>query len=364
MQIELKEITIRELTHGYEDRGDKGVRGYSGRLDIRPPYQREFIYGEKERDAVITTLRRGFPLNVMYWAVRSDGTFEVMDGQQRTLSICQYVAGDFAYEFRYFHNLLHEEKEQILSYRLMVYVCSGTDTEKLDWFRTINIAGKALTEQELLNAVYAGSFLTDAKRHFSKNGCPAYRVAGRLLTGSAIRQEYLETALLWMARHEGQNRVEPYLAAHQHDAAATNLWVYFRSVTDWVGLTFPHYRKEMKGVDWGALYEAHGQEVLDAAQLEQEVKRLMADSDVTNKRGIYPYVLNGNERSLNIRAFDDNMKREVYERQEGRCPLCGRHFTIEEMQGDHIVPWSRGGHTVASNCQMLCRECNNRKSDK
>ena len=243
MKIELKEITVGELTRGYEDRGDEGVTGYGGLLDIRPPYQREFIYGEKERDAVITTLRRGFPLNVMYWAVRSDGTFEVMDGQQRTLSICQYVAGDFAYEFRYFHNLLPEEQEKILSYHLMVYVCSGTDTEKLDWFRTINIAGKALTEQELLNAVYAGSFLTDAKRHFSKNGCPAYRVAGRLLTGSAIRQEYLETALLWMARHEGLNRVEPYLAAHQHDAAATNLWVYFHSVTDWVGLTFPHYRK-------------------------------------------------------------------------------------------------------------------------
>lgn len=146
MQIELKEISVRDLTEGYCDRGDEGVTGYGGRLDIRPPYQREFIYGDKERDAVITTLQRGFPLNVMYWAVRADGTFEVMDGQQRTLSICQYVAGEFAYDFRFFANLHADEQEHILAYRLMVYVCSGTETEKLEWFRTINIAGKALTE--------------------------------------------------------------------------------------------------------------------------------------------------------------------------------------------------------------------------
>ncbi|MCK5538618.1 MAG: DUF262 domain-containing protein, partial [Bacteroidales bacterium] len=194
MKIELKEITVRELTNGYEDNEEAGVVGFNGKLDIRPPYQREFIYKDKQRDAVIDTITKEFPLNVMYWAVREDGNFEVIDGQQRTISICQYVNGDFAYMFRYFHNLSNDEQEQILDYKLMVYVCSGTDSEKLQWFKTINIAGEKLTEQELRNAVYAGSWVSDAKRYFSKSTCPAYGIGGDYLNGSAIRQEYLETA--------------------------------------------------------------------------------------------------------------------------------------------------------------------------
>ena len=169
MKIELREVSVRELTKGYKDSGNNGVVGYGGKLDIRPPYQREFIYKEKQRDAVITTITQDFPLNVMYWADRGDGTYEVIDGQQRTISICQYVTGDFAYMFRYFHNLTDDEKEQILNYKLMVYICTGTDSEKLKWFQTINIAGEKLTEQELRNAVYSGPWVSDAKRYFSKN---------------------------------------------------------------------------------------------------------------------------------------------------------------------------------------------------
>src|SRR5690606_23188166 len=176
MNIELKEITVRELTDGYEDNEEGGVIGFGGKLDIRPPYQREFIYKEKQRDAVIDTILKNFPLNVMYWAVREDGNFEVIDGQQRTISICQYVNGDFAYMFKYFHNLKDDEKQKILDYKLMVYICSGTDSEKLEWFKTINIAGENLTDQELRNAVYSGSWVTDAKRYFSKNGCAAYQI--------------------------------------------------------------------------------------------------------------------------------------------------------------------------------------------
>ncbi len=191
----------------------------------------------------------------MYWAVRDDGDFEVIDGQQRTISFCQYVEGDFAFEGRYFHNLQSDEQEQILDYKLMVYLCSGTDSEKLDWFRTINIAGEKLTDQELRNAVYAGSWVTDAKRYFSKTGCPAYAIGSDYMTGTPIRQDYLETVIKWI--NDGD--IEGYMAKHQHKPNANELWLYFQKVIDWVKATFPTYRKEMKGVEWGdALQRVQG----------------------------------------------------------------------------------------------------------
>ena len=205
MKIELREITVRELTDAYEDNAEAGVVGYGGKLDIRPAYQREFIYKDRQRDAVVATLKKDFPLNVMYWAVQENGGFEVIDGQQRTISICQFVDGDFAFEGRYFHNLQKDEKEHVLGYRLMVYLCSGTDSEKLDWFKTINIAGEKLTDQELRNAVYSGSWVSDAKRHFSKNPCPAYGLGSDYLNGSPIRQEYLETVIDWISRKRSTN---------------------------------------------------------------------------------------------------------------------------------------------------------------
>jgi len=195
MKIELKEITVRELANGYKDNAEEGVVGYGGKLDIRPLYQREFIYKDKQRDAVIDTITKKFPLNTMYWSVRKDGNYEIIDGQQRTISVCQYVKGDFSIDGLAFHNLPKDKQEQILNYRLMIYFCSGTPSERLDWFRIINIAGEKLTDQELKNAVYAGSFVSDAKRYFSKNGCVAYQIGSDFLSGSAIRQEYLETAL-------------------------------------------------------------------------------------------------------------------------------------------------------------------------
>jgi hypothetical protein len=212
MNIELKEITIQELTKSYKDNAEAGVVGYDGKLDIRPPYQREFIYKDKQRDAVIDTIIKDFPLNVMYWAVQEDGDFELIDGQQRTISICQFVEGDFAFEGRYFHNLQEDEREKILAYRLMVYQCNGTDSEKLGWFKTINIAGEKLTDQELRNAVYSGSWVSDAKRHFSKNGCPASGLGSDYLNGSSIRQEYLETVISWFSDDD----IEGYMAKQQH----------------------------------------------------------------------------------------------------------------------------------------------------
>ena len=362
MKIEPKQIKIREVFDGYADQGDDGVFAYGGRLAIRPPYQREFVYDNDQAESVIQTVLKGFPLNVMYWATREDGTFEVIDGQQRTISLCQYVNGDFSFDFRAFHNLQNDEQDQILDYKLMVYVCTGTDSERLQWFRTINIAGEKLTDQELRNAVYSGSWLSDAKRYFSKSGCAAYGLAGRYLSGSPIRQDYLETAIRWISR----GNIEVYMSKHQHDPNANELWLYFQRVIEWVKVKFPKYRKEMKTVAWGDLFNKYSGKTFDTAVLEGEVSRLMMDSDVKKKSGIYSYIFDGDERHLDIRAFDDNTKREVYERQGGHCanPDCPRRdevLDISEMEADHITPWKEGGRTVAENCQMLCRDCNRRK---
>ena len=363
MQIELHKITVRELTQDYEDNAEKGVRAFGGKLDVRPPYQREFVYKDKQRDAVIDTLTQGFPLNVMYWAVRDDGTFEIIDGQQRTISICQYVNGDFAYLFRYFHNLQPDEQKQILDYELNVYICSGSDSEKLKWFKTINIAGEELTEQELRNAVYAGAWVSDAKRYFSKPGCVAAKIASDYLTGSAIRQDYLETAISWIS----DGNINVYMSNHQHDASAAPLWQFFQSVITWLETSF-HPTKErkkiMKGIDWGLLYKEFKDTVIDSKSVDEEVKKLILDDDVTKKTGIYPYILTRKEKFLSIRAFSEAQKLAAYENQLGICPHCHEHFELNQMEADHITPWHDGGRTIAENCQMLCRECNRRKSGK
>jgi hypothetical protein len=358
MKIELREITVTQLTNGYEDNADAGVVAFDGKLDIRPPYQREFIYKDRQRDAVIDTIMKGFPLNVMYWSVQDEGEFEVIDGQQRTISICQYVEGDFAFNGRYFHNLKQDEKEKLLTYSLMVYLCSGGESEKLEWFKTINIAGEKLTDQELRNAVYSGSWVSDAKRYFSKNGCPAYGLGGDYLAGSPIRQDFLETTIRWISG----DQIEAHMGKQQNKPNANELWLYFQAVINWVKATFPKYRKEMKGIPWGDLCNLHKRADLDPATLEKEVVRLMIDEDVTNKKGIYSYVLDQKERHLNIRTFTDNMRREAYERQNGICPVCQEHFDITGMHSDHISPWHQGGKTSAANCQMLCAEDNRRKS--
>ena len=361
MDIELKEITIAELSNGFQDNNENGVIGFNGNLDIRPPYQREFIYKDKQRDAVINTITKNFPLNVMYWAVREDGTFEVIDGQQRTISICQYVDGDFAFQNRYFHNLKADEKEKILNYTLMVYVCSGTESEKLEWFKTINIAGEKLTEQELRNAVYTGSWVSDAKRYFSKSGCVAYNIGSDYLNGSPIRQEFLETAIDWIS----EGKIENYMATHQHDPNATALWLYFQSVITWVNATFTVKRKKfMKGIQWGLFYNKYKDVVFDTKAIEEETARLIADDEVEKKSGIYAYILTKDERYLGIRTFSDSVKQKVYENQKGICPICKNHFDISEMEGDHITPWVEGGKTIEENCQMLCKDDNRRKSSK
>ena len=360
MKIELKKITVRELTNGFEDNDENGVVGYGGKLDIRPSYQREFIYKDKQRDAVIDTVTKEFPLNVMYWAVRENGDFEIIDGQQRTISVCQYVNGDFSVDGLAFHNLTNDKKEQILDYELTVYFCSGADSEKLEWFKIINIAGEKLTDQELRNAVYSGSWVSDAKRYFSKNGCAAYGIGSDYLNGSPIRQDYLETAIKWVSDGD----IEEYMSKHQHDQNASALWRYFQDVITWVDSTFTNKRKFMKGVNWGALYNDYKDGKYDTEKIEEETAKLILDDDIKKKSGIYPYILTRDEKYLSIRAFSDAERQKVYEKQKGVCKVCKEKFELEEMEADHITPWHEGGKTTEKNCQMLCKECNRRKSGK
>ena len=355
MDIKLKEISIRDLSNAYEDNLEDGVIGYGGRLDIRPPYQREFVYKDKQRNAVINTVINNFPLNVMYWAVRDDENYEIIDGQQRTISICQYVKGEFSFNDMYFHNLQKDEQEQILNYELTVYLCKGSDSEKLDWFETINIAGEKLYPQELKNAVYHGSWVSDAKRYFSKTGCAAYQIGGDYLSGSAIRQQYLETAIKWI----NSNQVSEYMAKNQNKPTAIELWNYFQAVISWVESIFPNKRKKMmKGLPWGEYYNEYKNLSIDPNYFEEQILKLIDDKDVDNNRGIYLYLLSGEEKHLNIRKFDDEMKQRAYEKQKGICTKCKKHFELEEMDADHIVLWKDGGKTTDDNCQVLCVSCN------
>lgn len=373
MTINEISVTVGEITNGYINNEEQGVRGYGGRLDIRPPYQREFIYNDREQQAVITTVLHGYPLNVMYWVRRGDDAevpYEVMDGQQRTLSLCEYVAGKFSYDFKNFFNQPADIQKRILDYKLTIYLCEGEPSEKLEWFRTINIAGKPLNEQEIRNAVYAGPFTADAKRHFSKTNCGAYRLAKDLVNGSTIRQDFLRQALQWMADHETRSghrqSIEGYMAAHQHDPNANLLWTYFQNVCNWALTNFDlrHFRRIMKGLDWAKLYDEFSQKTLDTAALARRISDLIIDDEIQKPAGIIPYVLTGDEHSLNLRAFPEKIKMAVWEEQHHRCALCGKEFDYEFMEGDHITPWRDGGRTVKENCQMLCQECNRRKGAK
>jgi hypothetical protein len=360
MKIELKEITVRELVNGYKDNAEEGVVGFGGELDIRPPFQREFIYEDKQRDAVIDTVTKDFPLNVMYWSVQEDGNFEVIDGQQRTISVCRYVNGDYSINGLAFHNLKKDKQEQILNYRLMIYFCSGTESEKLDWYRTINIAGEELYEQELRNAVYTGLWISDAKKYFSKSSCVAFKIGGDYVSGSAIRQDYLEKAIKWISKGD----IDNYMSKHQHDPNASALWRYFQDVISWVKTTFTVYRKEMKGIEWGVLYNKCKDVVYDTKLLEDKILKLIDDDDVQSIKGIYYYLLTDEEKYLNLRQFDDKIKRKVFERQKGICIKCGKQFELEEMEADHITPWHEAGKTTEENCQLLCKDDNRRKSGK
>lgn len=372
MKITETKIKVSDLCKNYSDNGDDGVYAYDGKLCCRPPYQREFCYKDKQRDAVIETVRKGFPLNVMYWNRVSDNEFEILDGQQRTISLAQYLNGDFAIKIngndKFFHNLTDNEKQQIKDYELTIYICEGTEEEKLEWFKVINIAGETLTNQELLNATYAGTWLADAKNYFSKRNCVAGQMADGFIKGNPIRQDYLEKALAWIADRDGLPSGGKYMAIHQHDMDANELWLYFQEVISWAKRMFPNMQKKLtEGQEWGILYNKYRNKQYNTNEMRTVIDKLIQDEDVTKQTGIIPYVLSdrtfADEKYLSIRAFPDQMKRRVYEKQGHKCAICmangiDTEYSFSDMHGDHIIPWSKGGKTVENNLQMLCRSCN------
>lgn len=357
MKIQLKQITVRELTENYENKFEEGVFGFNNKLNIRPAYQREFIYKPAQQEAVMNTLIKDFPLNVFYWVKNeANDEYEVLDGQQRTMSICEYVAGNYSLDYRYFTNLTKEEQDQILDYEIMVYFCEGTDKEKLDWFKTINIAGEKLLEQELRNAIYTGTWLSDAKRYFSKTNCSASKRGGKYVKGVALRQEILEKVIKW----KSEDNIENYMAIHQNDADANELWQYFLDVVNWVEKLFPNERKDQKGIEWGFLYNKYKNNTYNSNTLEARYLELIEDENLNNgsTSGIYYYLITGEEKYLSKRLFTDKQKRFAFHNQNGICVKCENEFTYEEMEGDHIIAWSNGGHTTQENLQMLCKRCN------
>lgn len=371
MKIELNEIKIADLVNGYLDKAENGVVGFDGKLDIRPAYQREFVYSVEQSKAVIDTVLKGFPLNVMYWVEKDDGTYEILDGQQRTVSVCRYYMNKFSIDGKTYYNQPKDIQKKFDDYRLMIYICSGTDSEKLDWFKTINIAGMTLKPQELRNATYTGAWLTDAKKYFSKTNCSAHGKANAFIKGEVNRQDYLEVALKWIC-HRDKIEITDYMSAKHNSKDADELWQYFESVIDWVNRIFKTYRINMKGQPWGEYYNQFHKTAFNSKEIEDKVCTLMNDEEITTQKGIYEYVLSGKESCLSLRAFSDKDKNTVFERQmvdktaKAFCPHCNdktKLFNLSDMEADHIVPWSKGGKTTLDNCQMLCRHHNGIKSN-
>ncbi len=373
MNIELRRIKVCDVFSGYIDKGDDGVFAYGGKLSIRPPYQREFVYNDVQAEAVIQTAIKQYPLNIMYWAKTGDDEYEVMDGQQRTLSLMRFLDHRFTIKVEgktYYHDVLPEDVyDKLVNYELMVYVCEGTESEKLAWFETVNIAGEKLTDQELRNISYTGPWLADAKFHFSKRTCAAKHLAERYIVGDPNRQELLEKALKGIIEAQGLKDITDYMAAHKSDTDADELWQYFQDVIHWVQKTFPTYYADMKGLDWCHLYNIYSNNKYNSSQIDAEVAKLHKDKEVTKKKGIYEFLLSRETdiyagRHLHLRSFDEDDKMTVYTNQEGKCAVCHKDFPFDQMEGDHIIPWSKGGKTVIDNCQMLCKHCNSIKSNK
>lgn len=369
MKITPKKISIGQLTQDYIDKSseEKGVTAYGGKLDIRPPYQRNFVYSDEKRNAVIESIKNEFPLNTIYWADNGKGRYEVIDGQQRIISICEYVHSNFSVNWNgeqlEFHNLKGQQKK-FLDYKLDVYLCKGPEHEKIKWFRIINIAPEVMKPQELRNAVYRGKWVSDAKIFFSKRNGPAYSIGHKYVNSSksAERQEYLELAIKWDSinkiKKKGiseSERIDLYMQQHQNNNSAKDLKKYFENVIAWIELNFKKYNKKISQIDWGIYYNKFKKKKFNVDEIEKEVSKLLLDDDVSDS-GIYPYIITGEEKHLNIRAFTLSMKLKVHEIQKGKCKnsKCNVKGDLENFEFDHIVPWSKNGRTEIDNCQMLC----------
>lgn len=379
MQIKTIKVRLEDLARNYVDNGEDGVFTYNDQNDpqallvCRPAYQREFVYSEKEEQDLITSIMNEYPIGVFYWATipnDPDYKYEILDGQQRTISICRYVADhSFSVNNKFFTNLTADEQKQILDYEITVNVCSGTDSEKLAWFKIINKSGEPLTKQELANAVYAGPWLTEAKLYFSRPNGPAVQMSDKWInTGNVIRQDLLEKALKYICYRDSYKDVEQYMAKHQQDKDAQDLWLYYQDILAWEKKLFPKTQsKLLTGQDWGKLYHEYNKKTYNPIDLQNDIDALVLDDDVTSTSGIVPYVLSErtvvDQKHLNIRDFSRKQMLKKYQEQGGICPICKKHYEFKEMAGDHIVPWSKGGHTEYSNLQMLCKHDNEVKSN-
>jgi 5-methylcytosine-specific restriction endonuclease McrA len=378
-------ITIKEICDGfvYNELEGKGLFGLSGRLTIQPEYQRNYIYADGKRDvAVIQSILKGYPLGLIYFNKVSEDNLEVLDGQQRITSIGRFVTNKFAIKDengmeQYFSGLADDKRQMILETALLIYECQGTESEIKEWFKTINIAGVPLNDQELLNAVYSGKFVTLAKAEFSSSNNANINKWSAYISGSANRQEFLERALDWVSK----GNIGDYMSRHRNDESINELKNYFNSVIDWVSTVFNDVEKEMKGLEWGRLYEEYHNKPFDSNKVSETVRKLYGDPYVKNRKGVFEYILGGCEDSklLEVRMFDEVIKKTRYELQTklavekgvSNCPLCThghdsnktKIWKLEEMDADHVSAWSKGGATTMENCEMLCRTHNRAKGN-
>lgn len=387
MKTNLKtDITIAQLCEGfqYNELEGKGLFGLNGKLTIQPEYQRNYIYADGKKDvAVIDSILKGYPLGLIYFNQTGDDTFEVLDGQQRITSIGRFIKDKFAILDdnnipQYFNSLPKDKQDLILNTTLLIYECQGEESEIKEWFKTINIAGVPLNEQELLNAVYSGKFVTLAKAEFSNSQNANIQKWSTFIKGSVLRQDYLACALDWVSRGD----ISGYMSQHRNDDNINELKTYFNTVIDWITTTFKDIKKEMRGLDWGILYETYGKNPYNPNELSQRLNELYDDPSIKNKKGIWEYLLGGesDKRLLDIRMFDDTTKKKVYQKQtqkaqennHSNCPLCAigdnanktKIWALTEMEADHVTAWSKGGLTGIDNCEMLCMTHNRAKGNK
>jgi hypothetical protein len=387
MKTTLKtKITVKEICDGfvYNELEGKGLFGLSGKLTIQPEYQRNYIYADGKRDvAVIESILKGYPLGLIYFNKTGAESFEVLDGQQRITSIGRYVTNKFAVKDengleQYFSGIAEDKQKKILETELLIYECEGTESEIKEWFKTINIAGVPLNEQELLNAVYSGPFVTLGKAEFSNSQNSNIQKWGAYISGSALRQDFFAEALNWVSK----GNVGDYMSLHRNDTNIDELKKYFNSVIDWVSSVFLDVEKEMCGLEWGRLYEEYHKNTYDPKKISQEVHKLYADPYIKNRKGVFEFILGGQKdfKLLDVRVFDDATKKVVYKKQTeeaekkgiSNCSYCAigheasktKIWSFSDMDADHVAAWSKGGATDIKNCEMLCKSHNRAKGNR
>lgn len=382
------DLTVRDICEGfvYDTNEGKGLHGWGGRLVIQPEYQRSYIYFEQNKEApVIDSVLKKYPLGLIYFVKTAEDKYEILDGQQRITSLGRFLTSKFTIKDengneQIFTSLASSKQELILNTHLTIYICEGEEHEIKAWFKTINIAGEPLNEQELLNAIYSGPFVTNAKKVYSNSSNPQMQKWQCYVKGNPKRQEILAEALAWVAK--GKDKVDAYMAQHRYDDNISELQSYFDSVIDWAKGVFGAPYDGMKGLAWGELYEKYHSEPYNTQSVRERIEELLDDEYVKNKKGVFEYVLGREENKtlLNVRIFDEHTKKRKYKEQtdeaeangHSNCPLCAvgnnsnrtRIWKLSEMDADHVTAWSRGGSTTIDNCEMLCKTHNRAKGNR